>query len=80
MHCVLVISDNDVCLCVKIVKANNLVVVVTGWRQGSGFTNTVRIVKVPEKGSRPKKISIVSQKQRSGDLAPAVEETSVTFE
>jgi len=28
--------------------------VVTGWRQGSGFTNTVRIVKVPDKGSRPK--------------------------
>jgi len=62
------------------VKTNSLVVVVTGWRQGSGFTNTVRIVKVPEKGSRPKKLSIVSQKQRSAELIPTVEVTSVMFE
>jgi len=66
------------------VKAKSLVVVVTGWRQGSGFTNTVRIVKVPEKGSRPKKLAIVSQKPRlslsSGDSAPTVDETPVLFE
>jgi len=69
----------------QIVKAKSLVVVVTGWRQGSGFTNTVRIVKVPEKGSRPKKLAILSQKPRSppsstGDPAPAVDETPVLFE
>jgi len=68
----------------QIVKAKSLVVVVTGWRQGSGFTNTVRIVKVPEKGSRPKKLAIVSQKPRSStsssESVPTVDETPVLFE
>ena len=71
-------------LLLQIVKAKSLVVVVTGWRQGSGFTNTVRIVKVPEKGSRPKKLAIVSQKPRSStsfsESVPTVDETPVLFE
>lgn len=54
-----------VVLILQLVRPDSLVVVVTGWRQGAGFTNTVRIVKVPEKGSKPKKLAILSQKNRS---------------
>lgn len=32
----------------RMVKAGSPVVVVTGWRSGSGFTNTTRILRVPE--------------------------------
>ncbi|XKL66447.1 hypothetical protein PGB90_009867 [Kerria lacca] len=32
--------------CLGFIKAKNPIVVVTGWRQGSGFTNTMRIVYV----------------------------------
>jgi pyruvate kinase len=64
-----------------IVRASSLVVVVTGWRQGAGFTNTVRIVKVPEKGSRPKKLAIVGQKVRAPiPEQPKIDETPVLFE
>ena len=31
----------------KILKPGSLVVLVTGWQSGSGFTNTVRIISVP---------------------------------
>jgi hypothetical protein len=71
-----------VALLFQLVRPESLVVVVTGWRQGAGFTNTVRIVKVPEKGSKPKKLAILSQKNRSAvpenpvitvDPAPSVQ-------
>lgn len=60
-----------------VVRAESLVVVVTGWRQGSGFTNTVRIVKVPEKGLKPKKMAIMSQKVRH---AAVLEPPTITVE
>ena len=30
-----------------IVRAGAAVVVVTGWRSGSGFTNTIRVIRIP---------------------------------
>jgi len=56
----------------QMVKADSLVVVVTGWRQGSGFTNTVRIIKIPHKGTTPKNLAIMSQKNR-----PAARENAI---
>lgn len=50
-----------------IVKSGAPVVIVTGWRAGAGHTNTVRIIKVPD---RQKKVTIVSTKiQEHGDEA-----------
>ena len=31
-----------------VVEAGSSVVVVTGWRSGAGFTNTCRVITVPE--------------------------------
>ena len=31
-----------------IIKFNDPVVIVTGWQQGSGFTNTMRVIFVPQ--------------------------------
>lgn len=50
-----------------LLKAGAPIVVVTGWRSGAGFTNTIRIIKTPE---RQKKIAIMSTKpegQGAGD-------------
>ena len=32
----------------NIIKGGAPVVIVTGWRSGAGFTNTVRIIRVPD--------------------------------
>lgn len=64
-----------------IVRANSVVVVVTGWRQGAGYTNTVRIIKVPERGSH---YAIMSQKNRptahERPVTPVESPVKVTFD
>ena len=43
------------------VEAGSPVVVVTGWRAGAGYTNTCRIINVPE--SAEKSIYVVRQQE-----------------
>jgi len=43
----------------QILKPGVLVVIVTGWRAGSGYTNTIRVVSVPR---REQKVLVVSTK------------------
>lgn len=47
-----------------LLKAGAPVVIVTGWRSGAGFTNTIRIIKTPE---RQTKIAIMSSKAEDQD-------------
>ncbi len=54
------IDDVDKRLCyaikegwnLKLVRGGDAIVVITGWKAGSGHTNTVRIIHVP-KGDQP---------------------------
>jgi hypothetical protein len=47
-----------------VLRPSSLAIIVTGWRAGSGHTNTVRVISVPE---RSKKVSVVSTKAADGD-------------
>ena len=49
----------------QLLKVGAPVILVTGWRAGAGFTNTVRIIKVPD---RQKRIAILAAKMR--ELGP----------
>ena len=35
------------------IQPNDPIVIVTGWKSGSGYTNTMRLVNVPEKEDAP---------------------------
>jgi len=35
-----------------VLKPNSLVIIVTGWRSGSGHTNTVRVIRVPDRSQK----------------------------
>lgn len=41
------------------IKPGMPIVVVTGWRAGAGYTNTMRVIRIPEKAKNPKKISVL---------------------
>lgn len=35
----------------ELIKPSDTIIVVTGWRSGSGYTNTVRIIQVPPRAA-----------------------------
>lgn len=47
-----------------VLKPSSLVIIVTGWRSGAGYTNTLRVINVPE---RTKKVTIVCSKDGEGE-------------
>ena len=47
-----------------VIEGGSRIVVVTGWRAGPGFTNTVRMIEVPHAAEAPSNIHVV----RSGNI------------
>lgn len=54
-----------------VLKAGSPIVLVTGWRSGSGHTNTVRIIRAP---NRQKKIHILSVSKKVEKMEEALDE------
>ena len=51
----------------SMVKAGSPIVVVTGWRAGAGFTNTVRIIRVPDsQKTKPAHMAVLGAEASSG--------------
>jgi len=49
------------------VKAGSPIVVVTGWRAGAGFTNTIRIIRVPDsQKTKPTHMAVLGAEASSG--------------
>jgi len=60
----------------KMLRAGSYAVLVTGWRAGSGFTNTIRIIETPAK---PTIVHVLSREQNldayANDEYPSSEES-----
>ena len=53
----------------KMVKAGSPVAVVTGWRAGAGFTNTVRIIRVPDsQKTKPEHVAVLGAEVHADEM------------
>jgi pyruvate kinase len=59
----------------KIIRPGVPVVIVTGWRAGSGFTNTIRIIRVPDDHKKKGQIKVLSAR----DMEHMVPENTPKF-
>jgi len=50
----------------EMVVGNSPIVVVTGWRAGAGYTNTVRVIRVPDK--KPKHMCVLGAETAGGQV------------